>query len=395
MRRLIKKFIPSFIISWYHFGLAFFGSLIYGFPSKRIKVIGITGTNGKSTVVYLAAQVLQEAGFKVAALSSIKFKVGEKEWPNKLKMTMPGRFVIQSLMRRAVREKCQYFILEVTSEGIKQYRHKFIDFSLAVFTNLSPEHIEAHKGFENYKKAKGELFKATKGIHIINAEDENANYFLQFPAKKKYTYGLSKGDINNANLHLSLLLPGDFNIANALAAIAIGVSQGANLEICKRAVEKVKVIPGRMEEIVSFPFKVVVDYAFTPNALEKVYQTLKPEAGKLICVLGACGGGRDKWKRPVLGGIAARYCQEVIVTNEDPYDEDPTKIIEDVAKGIKAEKILDRREAVKKALTIAKSGDTVIITGKGSEPWICLKAGKKIAWDDREVVREEFSRLSF
>jgi len=172
------------------------------------------------------------------------------------------------------------------------------------------------------------------------------------------------------------------------------------LETCKSALEKIERIPGRMEEVISKPFRVFVDYAFTPNALRKVYEALqnskfKIQNSKLICVLGACGGGRDKWKRPVLGKIAGEHCQEVIVTNEDPYDEDPLEIIEQVASGVgaKAKKILDRREAIREALKIAKAGDVVVITGKGCEPWICVAEGKKIAWDDRKVVKEEFHKL--
>ncbi|MBA7677251.1 UDP-N-acetylmuramoyl-L-alanyl-D-glutamate--2,6-diaminopimelate ligase [subsurface metagenome] len=151
-----------------------------------------------------------------------------------------------------------------------------------------------------------------------------------------------------------------------------------------------------MEQVLSQPFKVFVDYAFTPNALDKVYQTLKPKDAKMICVLGSCGGGRDKWKRPVLGEIAAEYCNEIIITNEDPYNEDPMKIIEEVAKGTKgkAETILDRREAIKRALKLAKPGDIVITTGKGSEPWICLAHGKKIPWNEAEVIREEIKKLN-
>jgi len=403
MKEIIKKFIPSFLLDWYHFLLAFLGAVLYRFPSRRLKVIGVTGTNGKTTVVNLATEILEKAGYKVASLSGIKFKIGEKEWGNFLKMTMPGRFKIQKFLRQAVNTRCQYLVLEVTSEGIKQHRHRFIDFDIAVFTNLSPEHIEAHGGFEKYRAAKGELFQLTKGIHIINIDDKNANYFLKFPAKKKYTYGFDQGDINNKDLQLNLRLIGDFNIYNALSAICVGLSQGVSLDICKRAVEKVEGIPGRMEKVVSQPFKVFVDYAFTPNALEKVYQTLnnlEPKTynlkPKLICVLGACGGGRDKWKRPVLGEIAGKHCDEVIVTNEDPYDENPTEIIEQVAKGTnnKAKKILDRREAIKEALKLAKEGDVVVITGKGCEPWICVAKGKKIPWDDRKVVREEFEKLN-
>lgn len=395
MKDSIKKFIPSFLLSWYHYFLAFSGAVFYCFPSRRIKVIGVTGTNGKTTVASLLAEILEEAGFKIACLSSIKFKIKGEERENALKMTMPGRFRLQKFLKQAVAVDCQYAVLEVTSEGIKQHRHRFIHFEAAIFTNLSPEHIEAHGGFENYKKAKGKLFQVTRNIHIINIDDENSEYFLQFPAEKKYTYGWEKGDVNNKDLRLKLRLIGDFNIYNALAAMAAGLSQGIDLKICRRAVEKVGGVAGRMELVIEKPFKVFVDYAFTPNALKKVYRALKPENGKMICVLGACGGGRDKWKRPVLGRIAAENCQEVIVTNEDPYDENPMKIIEEVADGAGqgARKILDRREAIKIALSLAKEEDTVVITGKGSEPWLVEARGKKIPWDDREIVRDEFRKL--
>jgi len=410
MKEIIKKFIPPFLLDLYHFILAFFGALIYRFPSRELKVIGVTGTNGKTTVVEMISKIFEGGGYKVALANSIRFKIGEEEWPNTLRMTMPGRFKLQKFLRQAVDSGCQYAVLEVTSEGIKQYRHKFIDFEVAVFTNLAPEHIEAHGSFEKYREAKGKLFQVTKNIHIINIDDKNANYFLQFPAKKKYTYGLNQGDVNNQNLKLNLRLIGEFNIYNALAAISVGISQGIDSEICKSAVEKIKGIPGRMEEVISEPFKVIVDYAFTPNALEKVYQTLqrtknKEQRTKMICVLGACGGGRDKWKRPVLGELAAKYCDETIITNEDPYDENPWEIIEQVAGGAFEEirlnprksasiyKILDRREAIRKSLGLAKPGDIIIITGKGCEPSICLAKGKKISWDDGQVVREEFRKL--
>ena len=427
MKEFIKKFIPSFLINFYHFLLAFLGALIYQFPARRLKVIGVTGTNGKSTVAEMITKIFEDSnppttlplasgeraptGYKVASLSSIKFKIGEKEWPNTLRMTMPGRLKLQRFLRQAVDSGCQYVVLEVTSEGIKQYRHKFIDFDVAVFTNLTPEHIEAHGSFEKYRETKGKLFQATKNIHIINIDDENAEYFLQFPAERKYTYGLNQGDVNNRNLQLNLRLIGDFNIYNALAAISVGISQGIDLETCKSAVEKIKGIPGRMEEVISQPFKVFVDYAFTPNALEKVYQTLqrtknKEQRTKMICVLGACGGGRDKWKRPVLGELAGKYCDEVIVTNEDPYDENPMEIIEQVAKGAEnininqpnqhksaVLKTLDRREAIREALRLTKPNDVVVITGKGCEPSICVAGGKRIPWDDRKVVREEFQKL--
>jgi len=414
VKEIIKKFIPQWLLGLYHFILAFFGALIYRSPSKKIKIIGVTGTNGKTTATEMISKIFEEAEYKVALLNSIRFKIGKEEKINTLRMTMPGHFFVKKFLRQAVDAGCQYAVLEVTSEGIKQYRHKFIDFEAAVFTNLTPEHIEAHGSFEKYREAKGKLFQATKKVHVINLDDENAKYFLQFPAKKKYTYGLNKGDINTKNTQFKLRLMGEFNIYNALAAICVGLSQGISLDTCKRALEKIEGIPGRMEMIISEPFKVFVDYAFTPNALQKVYKTLSEKSkfqnpnSKMICVLGSCGGGRDKWKRPVLGELAAKYCDKVIVTNEDPYDEDPMEIIEQVAKGAESIsvnqrrnqpkstvlKILDRREAIQKALQLAKPGDIIVITGKGCEPSICLARGKRIPWDDRQIVKEEFEKLS-
>jgi UDP-N-acetylmuramoyl-L-alanyl-D-glutamate--2,6-diaminopimelate ligase len=162
MRGIVKKFIPSFLISWYHFLLAFLGVVIYGFPSKKLKVIGVTGTKGKSTVVELAGKILEEAGYKVASISSIRFKIADKEWQNNLKMTMPGRLKLQRFLRKAVNAGCQYAIIEVTSEGILQHRHRFIDFEVAVFTNLSPEHIERHALLKNIAKLKGNCFNLAK-----------------------------------------------------------------------------------------------------------------------------------------------------------------------------------------------------------------------------------------
>ena len=416
IKKIIKKIVPKFLIGWYHYVLAFLGALVYGFPSRKITVIGVTGTHGKTTVVNLATAILEGVGYKVAATSSIKFRIAGQEEENKLKMTMPGRARLQKFLRDAVKAGCQYAILEVTSEGVLQYRHKFITFKTMVFTNLFKEHLERHGGFENYKKAKGEYFKACKNIHIINTDDAQADYFMQFPAKQKIMFGkspsaqvrvenvevLDKGikfdviyGVQKEQINLSLM--GKFNVYNSLAAISIALVEGASLLPCKQVLEQVKGVSGRMEEVISGPFKVVIDYAFTPDALTQVYQSLKPnsESGKgLICVLGACGGGRDKWKRPELGKIAGQYCKHVIVTNEDPYDEDPLEIIDQVADGVgeKAKKILDRREAISQALRLAQEGDTVIITGKGCEPQIMEANGRQTPWDDRRITREEFAK---
>lgn len=393
--------MPKFLLGFYHYSLAFFGALLFGFPSKNLIIIGVTGTSGKSTTVDFITRILEEAGYPVASLSSIRFKIGKKEWENEMKMTMPGRFIIQKFLRQAVREKCKYVVLEVTSEGIKQFRHKFIQFNTAVFNNLTLEHVESHGGFENYRNEKLKLFRVTSNLHIVNADDENASYFLNIPAKKVVTFGINNvSDVHAEDLeglsfsvdgvHFTLPLLGRFNVYNALAAIAVAVSHEIPLETAKAALEEVVGISGRMEVVGQDPL-VVVDYAHTPDQLEWAYKSLNNRS--LVCVLGSCGGGRDKWKRPVLGQIANQYCKTVIVTNEDPYDENPMEIIDQVATGApdKAIKILDRKEAIKKAITIAKIADTVVITGKGSEPLMCLANGKKIPWDDCQIARDAFT----
>ena len=381
----IKKLIPRFVLNFYHYLCALAGAVVFNFAGldKNIKIIGVTGTSGKSTTTDFITRILEEAGNRVASISTIRFKIGDKEWENKYKMTMPGRFVIQKFLRQAKNAKCNFVVLEVTSQGIEQYRHKFINFDTAVFTNLTPEHIESHGGFENYRNEKLKLFRAVKNIHVINADDENAKYFLDIPAKKNISFGIKS--VENIGFKLNLL--GEFNIYNALAAICVAKAYGINLEICKKALEKAKGISGRMEIISEKP-KVIVDYAHTPEQLEAVYKTFENE--KLICVLGSCGGGRDKWKRPVLGKIAQKYCKEIFITNEDPYDENPMEIINQVAEtaGPKAQKILDRKEAINKAIKMAKPEDVVVITGKGSEPWMCVAGGKKIPWSDKQIAKD-------
>ncbi len=386
IKNLVKKFTPRFILEFYYFCWSLFGAVIFGFPgyNKDVKIIGVTGTSGKSTTTDFITRIFEEGGERVASMSSIRFKVADKEWNNKYKMTMPGRFVVQNFLKQAKKSGCKYAVLEVTSEGIRQFRHKFINFDCAIFTNLTPEHIESHGGFENYRNEKLKLFKATKNIHVINTDDENAKYFWDIPAKQKI--GFSAKDKENFDFKLNV--EGGFNVLNALAAISVARAYGVDYKICKSALEKAKAISGRMEIISESPIKVVVDYAHTPAQLEAVYKTFEKQ--NLVCVLGSCGGGRDKWKRPELGKLAAKYCKKIIITNEDPYEENPMDIINKVAEtaGQNSQKILDRAEAIKVAIKSANSGDVVVITGKGSEPWMCVADGKKIPWDDRQIARD-------
>ncbi|MCL5010925.1 MAG: UDP-N-acetylmuramyl-tripeptide synthetase [Patescibacteria group bacterium] len=446
LNKIFRKIAPYFLVSAYHFAWAFFGALLCGFPSRKLFVIGITGTNGKSTTVLMICRILEEAGFKVGSVSSLWVKIGQKEQPNPWHMTMPGRFSLQKLMRQMAKEGCHYAVLEVTSEGVLQSRHKFINFQAAVLSNLSAEHIERHGSFEKYREAKGKFFAAVKGTHIINADDENAEYFLQFSAKQKLLFSLNPKILNTPLLRSSgvlsyrvvmgtggaenveekngqlsfnvdsvpfvLPLMGKFNVYNSLAAICVGVSQGISLEICQKALAKIGQIAGRMEIVQKEPFLVIVDLAHTPPALEKVYQTCQAMLGpgnKIIAVFGAAGGGRDKWKRPELGHLAARYCGAIVLTNEDPYDESPTGIINQIAEGmqgvkllarckefnsLRVFKILDRRGAIKKGLELARPGDIVLLLGKGTEATMVFENGRKIAWNEKKVVEESLNNIN-
>jgi len=409
IKTIIKKITPKFLLNWYYQFLPILGAVIYGFPSKKLNIIGVTGTNGKSSTVELITSIFQEADIKVASITSIRFQINDNIWKNKLKMTMPGRFKIQKFLRQAVRQGCKYVILEITSEGIKQHRHKLINFDTAVFTNLNKEHIEAHGSFENYKNEKLKLFKLANTL-IVNLDNEHAESFLNFK-KDKITFSINQeSDYKGEDIELlpnyssfkikdkvfRTNLLGEFNIYNCLAAIAVCSNEGIDISIIQKALENVKIIIGRMELVIDSPFKVYVDYAHTPDALENVYKTIKQtEQGRIICVLGSCGGGRDKWKREEFGKLSSQYCDEIILTNEDPYNEDPNQIVEDISKHVTKEhkKIIDREEAIKESIGIAKDNDVVIITGKGSEPWMVVKDNKKIPWDDRKIVREVKERL--
>ncbi len=458
----IKKLIPSKIFKilqpTYHYLLSAFSAFWYGRPSEKLIVIGITGTTGKTTSVYMMAKTLEAAGYKVGYTSTAMFGDGEREWLNDKKMTMVGRFFTQRMLRDMVKNKCQYAVIETTSEGVRQFRHKFINYDILIFTGLYPEHIESHGGFENYKIAKGKLFEHLKSCKtkyadekkfvyagaselkktdlnkvkkttIVNLDDEYAFYFTEFWAEEKWGYAEqnSKRKTQNAKLNLitygeikvsqsgtsfkvekariNLQLLGAFNATNAMNAVCVGLSQNINLDSIKNGLEKIKGIPGRLEKIDSGqPFTVIVDYAFEPNAVKKLYDAVKiiPH-NKIIHVLGATGGGRDASRRPALGRLAGENAEIVIVTNEDPYDDDPKLIIDQVAfgaeyKGKEEEKdlfkILDRGQAIKKALALADENDVVLITGKGSEQAICAARGEKIPWDDRRVT-ERFLKESF
>ncbi len=467
MLNFIKKLIPARLFRVlqppYHLLSAWLAALVYSFPSRKLIVIGVTGTAGKTSTVCLLAKMLSSAGYKTGFTSTAIISDGDKEWLNDKKMTMPGRFFIQSALRQMFKNGCLYAIVETTSEGIKQFRHRFINYDVLVFTGLYPEHIESHGSFEKYKEAKGRLFSHLKNCPtkyidakrrvvfpknnleklnlgrvlktiIVNGDDEFAHYFLNFWSEAKIVYSFNpelkaesflknltseaqvkdflvitgsdiissaQGTYFNINGQIiALKLLGEFNAVNALAAYAVGLNQRIAFEKIKSGLESVSGLAGKLELISAGQnFTAIVDYSFEPKALEKLYQTvaLIPKQ-RIIHLLGSTGGGRDKARRPILGKIAAEKADIVIVTNEDPYDEDPALIINQVASGaeeagkilnVNLFKILDRREAIKKALLLVKEGDLVLFTGKGAEQYICCPNGQKIPWDERRVVKEE------
>ena len=403
----------------YHYILALLSALRYGFPSRRIIVIGVTGTKGKSTVVELVSAIFEAAGKKTALCGTIRFKIGAQSRPNLYKMTMPGRFFTQKFLHEAVDAGCDVAVLEMTSQGVLQYRHKWIDLDALIFTNLSPEHIEAHGSYENYLAAKLELALALTRSRkrprrmIANTDDEHGTAFLTAAgdAEQKIPYSLTDAEFHTLTqdgasividgVTLRTPLRGLFNVYNALAAIACARAFGITLVAIERALATLPQIPGRVE-IFESPkdadkhMRAVVDYAHTPDSLRALYGAF--EGQRKICVLGNTGGGRDVWKRPEMGRIAEEHCDHVILTNEDPYDEDPRAIVEAMAGGI-ADKsrlsiIMDRREAIREALHRAPEGGVVLITGKGTDPYIMGPRGTKQGWSDAQVVQEELARMS-
>ena len=404
---------------FYHLMLAGIGTILYRNPSKHIYVIGVTGTKGKSSTVEFVNAVLEASGKKTAILSTIRFKVGDTSRANKYKMTMPGRFFTQKFLHDAVRDGCDYAIIEMTSEGARFYRHVGVKMDALIFTNLMPEHIESHGSFEKYKKAKlrlvHHLAKSNKPhrISIANIDNKHGFSFLIHAVEKNLGYSMdditilsetvSASTVSYKGEAITIPLPGKFNILNALAAIKLGEELGFSLTTIKSGIESLTSIRGRVEKVELDPsdphhakqnFTVIVDYAHTDDSLRKLYETFS--LSRKIAVLGSTGGGRDVWKRPVLGKIADEYCDEIIITNEDPYDESPMRIIEDVASGVTthtAQIIVDRREAIRKAISLARAGDTVLITGKGTDPYIMGANNTKEVWDDATVAREELAKV--
>jgi UDP-N-acetylmuramyl-tripeptide synthetase len=434
LRKIIPAGLADRVRPAYHRALAMLGALVYRYPGRKLTVIGITGTNGKSTTANLAASVLETAGHKVGLATTVNFQVGDEKWLNDTKMTSLGRFQTQKLLRRMVDAGVTYAVLEVSSHALHWHRTYGIDFETAVFTNLTRDHLDLHKTMDGYRAAKGKLFEALKdhdgqSTAIVNGDDPNAEFFLQFYADKKYVYGqadaasevmplahtvlakqVDSTDEGSAfqvvaedvTFNIQVNIPGRFNISNALAAASVGLAYEVPPKQIAAGIEAVTGVPGRMEHVrVGQPFAVVVDYAHTPDAFTNVLTALREQTkGRLIAVFGATGD-RDQGKRPELGKVAAQLADYLILTEEDPGSEDPHRIVEQIMPGVieggkdhnDYEVQIKRRKAIRQALKMAKPGDTVALLAKGHET-VMQYADGKYPWDDRRVATEEWNELT-
>lgn len=450
---------------------AIVAQVVFGFPGRKLRAIGVTGTDGKTTTVHFVVKALESAGYTVGAISTIHFQVGTRVWTNASKLTTPGPWQLAKLLAHMVRAGCHYVVIECSSHRLDQGGLWGIPFDVAVITNITREHFDYHRNFDDYAHAKRRLFRALhhpakmlpfrRGIDpggraptvaVANLDDERCAVMLSEPAERVFGFTLNPNQLPKLNGETSevgiprhaqsviartvgdsqfavvrtggyealtaLKLPGRFNLANALAAIAVGVSQGIDLARITRELSEVECIPGRMDRVGGGqPFTVIVDYAVTPAAFEALYAEISkfrapnskqaPSSNpKIIHVFGAAGG-RDRGKRPLLGEIAGRRADLVILTDEDPYGEDSEQILNDLEAGVvvagmrkedKSEgysgtskvflRIRDRRSAIREALQRAQSGDVVLITGKGAEETMAI-GSQRILWNDRRVIEEE------
>jgi UDP-N-acetylmuramoyl-L-alanyl-D-glutamate--2,6-diaminopimelate ligase len=436
LKIFFKRLLPAAWVSQYHKQLARLAAWRHHYPAEQLIVIGVTGTKGKSTTSNLLWHLLTAAGYTVGMATTANFRIGETHWLNASKMTMLGRTQLQDLLAQMVQAHCQYAIVETSSEGIKQWRHLGIHYDVVVWTNLFPEHLDAHGGFENYKAAKLSLFdhlvqSPTKVVNgqripkaaVLNGDSEyypefaenavtpvkivwsqcgNSNAHVQITDLAERTDGL---DFQLAGYQFSSQLLGAWSIENIASAIGVGLTQGLSYPQLAEGLKTFAGAPGRMELITAGQnFTVVVDYAYEPVSLELLYsfwRKLRPN-NKLITLISSTGGGRDLSRRFANGKVAGRLCDYVIVTDEDPYDDDPQLIIDQVAEGVTAAgkqldlnvwKLPDRRVAMATAFRLAQLGDVVFLTCKGVDQKICRAKGKKEPWDDRTVAREELIKI--
>lgn len=391
-----------------------------GFPARGINVIGVTGTDGKTTTCTLIAQMLRSSGKKVAMITtvSVDYADGAGEQPNPTHLTTASVRDLTRMLKKIRANKPDWLVLETSSHALSQYRVLGIPFSVAVMTNVTHEHLDYHGTFSAYLRAKRRLFELVNRnknglqVGVVNADDKNAELFIK-ATKKPMTYGINRGGLlatdiklakdgstfkvsgkGQAPLGITCNLPGRFNIYNCLAAVAAGQAVGLTNQQIENGIASLKAVAGRMMRVeAGQPFEVIVDYAVTPSALENILQTSRETTkGKVMIVFGATGD-RDRSKRPIMGEIVARLADRVFLTDDETYTENPASIRKAVFKGIesagganKCQEFDDRKDAIKAALTEARAGDTILITGLGHQTDRNM-GGKKISWSDSEEVR--------
>jgi UDP-N-acetylmuramoyl-L-alanyl-D-glutamate--2,6-diaminopimelate ligase len=395
-----------------HAAVRFFGD-----PTADVRVIGITGTNGKTTTAFLIRHILERAGVQTGLLGTVKRVVGGVE--DVVARTTPEAIDLQATFRRMADAGDRACAMEVSSHALTLRRVDGIRFAVAAFTNLTQDHLDFHADMEDYFLAKRLLFAGGRAERaVVNADDPYGEKLIaEFDPITYSAAGAANADFRaletsfdaagsrfrllapGAEATVSLPLPGDFNVANALCALASVVSLGIELEDAVAALEDAERVPGRFEPVdEGQPFAVIVDYAHTPDSLENVLVAARGlTEGRLICVFG-CGGDRDREKRPLMGEIAGRLADVAVVTSDNPRNEEPREIIDEILEGMGGSRALteveaDRHEAIAKALGAAGAGDTVVIAGKGHEQGQEFERGRKVPFDDREVAREELQRL--
>lgn len=420
----IKDSIPQKVKNYFHYLQAKYYAKKYGDPSKKLTVIGVTGTDGKTTTCTLIYEILKQAGYKVGLVTTISARIGDKSIPTGFHVTTPSPDLLQKLLKQMVDEGLEYVVLETTSHGLDQYRNGGVQYSAGIFTNITHEHLDYHKTYEKYLEAKAKLISLIKpgGFVVINRDDkswEKLNEKIGEKDLKGYTYGFKENaDLyasdytdttteTNFKIHynggknvedIKLRLPGEYNVYNALGAIHVGLQLGASIEDIKIALYNTKTLEGRWEVIQKQPVKVVVDFAHTPNALEKMLQYARQDnmQGKIIVVFGTAGK-RDFEKRPMMGKVAGTLADIVVLTAEDPRGENVVNINRQIAMGLQEAgkienkdyfSIVDRKEAIDYAIKNAQPGDTVIITGKGHEKSMNLDGVTEIPWSDQMIVKE-------
>lgn len=391
----------------------------YGNPARDLRVIAVTGTNGKTTTVNYINEILKEAGLTTAMFSTALIEIAGKQKMNDLNMSVGSVAQMQRFFRSAKRARVDYVVLEITSHALHQHKLATVPIEVAMMTNLTQDHLDYHKTMDEYARAKSKLFAHEPRFIVLNRDDEWFDYFDQFPAAaQKITYGkhaeaeariervklYRKGSeatvvIDHQNtLELATALPGEFNVYNMTAAAATAYILGIKRSDIVEGVANLEGVPGRFERVVEDKdYDVIVDYAHTPDALEKLLEAARSTTkNRVILVFGACGD-RDQSKRPIMGEIAARLADRLFLTDEESYNEDPEAIRHMVYEGIehgggpaKTLEVPDRREAIKRALAIATKGDTILITGMGHEQYRIIK-GERLPWNDGDVVRELLS----